>query len=146
MKKIIKNKAYDTDTAQELGSWNNVSTEVDSISDFGYCKETLFKKRTGEYFLYGEGGARSKYAESAGQNSWTGGAMIIPLDFEHAQEWAETHLEADEYIKVFGEPTEGTAQLAITISASAKNALEVAAQKAGITQTELIDRLILENL
>ena len=46
MKKIISGKLYDTETAKEIAVWNNGR----SYSDFSHCVETLYKKRTGEYF------------------------------------------------------------------------------------------------
>ena len=56
MKKIINNKLYDTDTAKRLG--------YDGGGDgFDSWTEELYKKRTGEYFIYGEGGARTRYGE-----------------------------------------------------------------------------------
>ena len=39
-------------------------------------------------------------------NKWSGGSKIIPLSVEAAQKWAEEHLSADEYEKIFGEVTE----------------------------------------
>lgn len=48
MKKIINGKAYNTETAKELGSyWNGYPH-----GDFSYVCETLYVKRTGEYFLH----------------------------------------------------------------------------------------------
>ena len=61
MKKIINGKMYNTETAKEIGSWNNGRYR----SDFYYVGETLYKKKTGELFVFGEGGAASRYAEIA---------------------------------------------------------------------------------
>lgn len=111
MKKIINNKKYDTTTAREVGS--------DSYSnprDFHHWSETLYCKRTGEYFLHGEGGPASKYAERVEQNSWSGGEQIIPLSYANARKWAEEHLSADEFEAEFGEVTEDETAETITIS------------------------------
>ncbi len=111
MKKIINNKVYDTTTAREIGS--------DSYSnprDFNYWCETLYCKRTGEYFLYGEGGPRSRYARQTEQNWWSGGERIMPLTYETARAWAEEHLTANEYEAEFGTVTEDESAEAITIS------------------------------
>ncbi len=102
MQKIIKGKKYNTETAEKVGNWWNGC----SASDFNYVEETLYKKRTGEFFLYGEGGARSRYSKSVGQNCWSGDERIIPMTFDEAQEWAEEHLEAEEYEAIFGEVSE----------------------------------------
>ena len=99
MKKIINGRQYDTDKARQLG--------VDGGGDgFSAWSEELYQKRTGEYFIYGEGGPMTKYAKSTGQNSWSGGSKIIPLSAENARKWAEEHLDADDYIELFGEPEE----------------------------------------
>lgn len=139
MKKIIRNKAYDTDTAQKLGEWDNGHY----TSDFQYCAETLYRKRTGEYFLHGEGHAMSKYASHSGDSSgW--GEKIIPLIYEEAQNWAEEHLDADDYISIFGEPEEDDSLTALnlTLSASAVSKFRLAAQRQQISQRELMERLI----
>lgn len=97
MKKILNNKLYNTDTAKEVGNyWNGLSQ-----SDFRYFSETLYLKKTGEYFLHGAGGARTDYAEPCG-NGWTGSEVIIPYTEEEAKEWAVVHMDADEYMELFG--------------------------------------------
>ncbi len=102
MKKFIKGKKYDTETAENMGCWSNEGT----WNDFNYFEETLYQKRTGEFFLFGEGGPRTQYAERVDLNNWSSGRAIIPLSYEAAQEWAEAHLDADDYEKIFGEVTE----------------------------------------
>ena len=108
MKKIINGKVYDTDKARELG--------IDGGGDsFHSWSETLYQKRTGEFFLHGEGGPMTKYARSIGQNQWSGGEKIIPLDVEAARQWVEEHLDADDYEEIFGLPDEDAEP--VTISA-----------------------------
>ena len=102
MKKIINGKLYNTETAVTLGSY----TSEGAARDFGYFEETLYRKKTGEMFLYGEGGPMSHYSVSCGQNSWSGGEKIIPLTDGEARKWAEQHLSADEYIVIFGDVEE----------------------------------------
>lgn len=97
MKKIIKNRVYDTETAVSVGSWENTPY----ITDFNHYSEELFCKRTGEFFLYGNGNANSKYSKSCGQNVWCGSWAIKPLTDEEACEWAENHLDADTYAEWF---------------------------------------------
>lgn len=139
MKKIIEGKLYDTETAREVG--------CDSYSnrrDFHYWSETLFKKRTGEFFLYGEGGAASKYSVSCGQNEWRGGEKIIPLSYKAAQEWAEEHLDADDYQAIFGEISEDGEDVMISVKLPAAVDAKVrrmAAEK-GISLTAMIISLV----
>ncbi len=102
MKKIINGKMYNTETARHIANWGNGC----SYSDFNYCEEDLYQKKTGEFFLHGRGGARSSYAESCGQNTWTGGSDIIPLTKESTQDWLESHDYVGTYIELFGEPEE----------------------------------------
>lgn len=63
-------------------------------------------KKTGEFFLYGEGGGLSKYRTVIDTNSWTGGSQIIPLTEEEAKDWMEKYGDVDDYIELFGEPKE----------------------------------------
>lgn len=48
----------------------------------------------------------SPYAEYVNENCWGSGEDIIPLSEEKAKEWAEKHLEVDEYEEIFGEVEE----------------------------------------
>jgi hypothetical protein len=101
VKKIINGKMYNTETAKEQGSYENMWNNT----DFNHYSETLYKKKTKEFFLYGSGGALSKYSSSGGGSSW-GTNEIIPLTDSEAKNWAMEHLEADEYIDIFGEVEE----------------------------------------
>lgn len=101
MKKIINGKMYNTETAKALCCWDNGF----GCGDFQHAEETLYKKRTGEFFLFGEGGAMSKYAQPDG-NGWCGGSEIEPLTEAEARKWAEKKATADEYIAIFGEVEE----------------------------------------
>lgn len=101
MKKIINGKLYDTDTAELLGSYHNDL----SPSDFEYFYEELYKKKTGEFYIYGEGGPKSDYAEFQ-ENVSIRGKRIIPISEDRAKGWAERNLEADEYMKIFGKVNE----------------------------------------
>lgn len=140
MKRIIKNKVYDTDTAQRLGEYAPNPNQ----SDFHYFCETLYRKKTGGFFLHGEGNAASKYSRSCGQNEWCSGEKIIPLPYEEAQEWAEKHLDADDYIAVFGEPEEdGSIEaLNVRISSARMTKLRQAASRDGLTLVALVEKLI----
>ena len=59
MKKIINGKMYNTETAKCLSEWCN-----GHYGDLTYVEETLYRKRTGEYFLYGLSGAADKIADA----------------------------------------------------------------------------------
>lgn len=138
MKKIIGGKRYDTTTATRLAEWDSPHAR----SDFNFFEETLYQKRTGEYFLHGEGGPASKYAERC-QSGWTGGEMLIPLDPEEAQDWAEAHLDGDEYETIFGEvpEEENSHQLCAIIKETTYRALRDKAREKGCSIGKLIDEM-----
>lgn len=100
MKKIIKGKTYNTETAQYLGFYSSGNP-----SDLNHYQEELYIKKTGEYFLYGTGGPASKYSKQT-ESWWTGSEDILPMSKEAAMEWAERYLSAREYCEIFGEPEE----------------------------------------
>ena len=97
MKRIINGKKYDTSTAKLIGRWRNGLSD----GDFEYCNEELYRKRTGEFFLYGEGGPGSVYATTYG-NRWKYGETIIPFAEDSARAWCEINLNADKYEAIFG--------------------------------------------
>lgn len=139
MKKIKGGKVYDTQTAEKVGSWDN-----GQAGDFSHYAETLYRKRTGEFFLYGVGGAASKYAVSCGDSNWTGGEQIIPLSYASAQKWAEDHLGGDEYEAIFGqvEEGEGKAVVYLYLSTSKIEGYRRAAAQAGKSLTAYIEGLL----
>ena len=140
MKKIISGKVYDTEKAKELGSYSNGG----GWRDFNHFEETLYQKKTGEFFLFGQGGPMTRYAEPEGQNSWSGGSRIMPMTYSEAQEWAEKHLDADDYEEIFGVIDESTEKQTVTLSINATK-WEMAkreAAKRGIGISEYIESLI----
>ncbi|MDY2723912.1 MAG: hypothetical protein SOV20_08880 [Coriobacteriales bacterium] len=136
MRRIIDGRVYDTETAQQVGG--DCSPAGLGPRDFQWYEENLFRKRTGEYFLYGEGGPASPYAEPYGQTGRQGGAMIRPLTYDEAREWAESHLEAREYEAEFGTPAEGDAALMARVPMATYEAIRRAASQTGRTIREVI--------
>ena len=140
MKKVINGKRYDTDTAKEVGY-----ASFSNPRDFNYWAETLYRKNTGEFFLYGEGGPNSRYAKSEGSNCWSGGEKIMPLSLESAQEWAEKHLDADEYEEIFGLVDDSKKVVTFSLPESAIEKLKRDASEKNISMSELVAKLIIEN-
>lgn len=140
MKKIINGKAYDTDTARELGVWHNTW----DTRDWNYTCETLYIKRTGEHFLHGEGGPMTRYARSDGDNRWRGGEDIIPLTYDSARKWAEEHLTADEYAAAFGVPDESAEDVVLSVHIPATLAANIraAASKAGLSLSAYVTGIL----
>ena len=98
MKKIINGKKYNTATAKEIGTWYSET----NYSDDNYYEETLYMKKTGEFFFCGYGGGLSPYAQTCGENQWSGGSAIIPISRTEARWWIEEHMPAETYEEVFG--------------------------------------------
>ena len=91
MRKVIEGKLYNTETAALVAT--------DSYSyygDLGYWSEEIYRTKRGNWFLAGEGGAMSKYAQAIGQNEVGGGSAIIPLTEGEALAWLEDHTEDSE--------------------------------------------------
>lgn len=139
MKKIIKNRLYDTATATEIA---HCSTPV-STSDFSYTRETLYRKRTGEYFIHGEGGALSRYA-SRDYDGMTWGEDILPLSYDTAREWAERYMDVDAYQDEFGTVAEDDSRTVMSLSVRADTADMVrrAAAAAGCSISEYVERAL----
>ena len=137
MKKIINGKRYDTDTAKKIAEWDNGHYG----NDFNRCSETLYRKNTGEFFLYGRGGARSRYASYA-DGSVSGGEQIIVLTYAEAKEWAEEHLDGDEYENIFGEVVEDDTDtvFCVRLPASTVEKVRRAASEAGMAIGEYVDK------
>ena len=144
MKKYIGGKVYDTDTAKAVGSWSNNR----SYRDFSWCEETLYRKKTGEYFLHGEGGAMSAYARQVDGNMRGSGEEIRPLTFDEAREWAEEHLDGNEYEEIFGAISDDGTDCLISavIKASSRDRIRREAEKSGRSIGEILDALIEGNL
>ena len=125
MKKVIKGKIYDTDKAKELGRW----TPNPYGNDFNYHQETLYLKRTGEFFIHEE-----RY----------GSNKIRPLTYEEAQAWVEDHLDGDGYMAIFGEPDESDCKqiISLSLTQTAVIKLKQSAAKAGKTMSEYVESLI----
>lgn len=98
MKRIIDGHKYDTETAREVGSWMS----GDDPRDFDWESGVLYRTKAGLYFIHGSGGAMTRYAEQR-IGGWAGGEAITPVSADEARQWAEEHLDADEYEAEFGE-------------------------------------------
>ena len=146
MRKIIDGRTYNTETAKELGNWYNTPDE----SDFTRCEETLYRTTKGAYFLHGEGGPMSPYARSIGQNSWTGSAEIVPLTEAEAREWAEQHLDAEEYEAAFGETEEAGSDLVtrervnLTLANETIALLRRLSAETDVPMARMVDRAVME--
>ncbi len=138
MRKIVAGRLYDTDTARRVGSY--AYGDGRSFEDW---EETLYVKRTGEFFIHGEGGAMSRYAEASGPNEWRSGERIMPISYEQARAWAEQHASPEEYEKVFGVAEDDAVEtLHIQIPASLMATVRANAAAAGRSLRDYVTGII----
>lgn len=139
MNKIIRGKKYSTETATYIGEHEDGLPDIEST----YLKEVLYRKKTGEYFIHGVGGADTQYAQFKNGEP-VAGETIEPISFEYAKTWAERYLSGDEFEAVFGEVSEdgSTVLVSFSISAKAKQKLAQKSSETGKTQSSIVEELI----
>jgi len=81
MRKIIKRKIYDTDTAKQLAC-----RYTGEYGDTNGYEERLYFTNRGQYFIYGVGGADSPYPQET----------IKPVTKEQADEWEASNAKPEE--------------------------------------------------
>lgn len=91
----INGVAYNTKTAEAIAR-NGIGREI-MHSDERWFNETLYRKKTGEFFLYGSGGIFTKYARQTGPNSWERSEAILPLTEDEVREWTMNNPDEDGY-------------------------------------------------
>lgn len=84
MRQRIGSRLYDTTTARKVAEYE---TPQYRRGDFRWHRETLYKKRSGEIYLYGEGGPLTCYAERGSDGLLGCGSAIVPMSAETAIEW-----------------------------------------------------------
>ena len=143
MRKVINGRTYNTETSKRIGSWDNGVYG----SDFRSCEEDLYKNTKGAYFLVGEGGPMSKYSVSHG-NETSGSTELIPMTATEAQEWAESHLDIEEYEAEFGVQEEATSDLTtrervnLTLDNEIVARLRKHSADTGIPMARIVDKAI----
>lgn len=138
MKQTIHGRKYDTETAEALVGWGNGCYGHDPHR----CYETLYRKGSGEFFLHGEGGAMSKYAQNLGNNQWQGEEVLIPLTYEAAKQWTAEKGTAEEYELIFGETQGKRKTITVTLAAEAAATLQSMAARDGSSLAECVEKLI----
>ena len=136
MKKIINGSKYDTETAKMMAV-----NAYGRVGDFSHWEEELYKTKSGKFFLYGEGGANSKYGVWEGNEGY-GDEKIMPMSEDEAKTWAKNALNGDEYENIFGDVEENTIQINATITDQQKEKLEAKKKELRMTTSELIQKLI----
>lgn len=141
-RKVINGKLYDTATAKKLAEWDE--NGADSIN---YISEALYRKKTGEFFVFGDGGANTKYARISRSKSFEPGSEIIPLSLAQAKAWASDHLSHHEYDDIFGDIIVDDGSTTVTsfrLSSAMLEAVRRCAQEKGESISEFICAAIRE--
>jgi hypothetical protein len=139
MKKIIGGRRYDTATAKLVGTY-----ETGYIGDFDWRNEKLYMKSTGEFFLAGKGGARTRWA-SRTIDGFSSGDGILPLTLDEAREWAEEHLSVKEVENLFRIPSDaetGKKIQSFSLSQTAIAGLKRLAQTCQTSRSDIIEQLV----
>ncbi|MCD7730450.1 MAG: hypothetical protein LUI05_03015 [Oscillospiraceae bacterium] len=120
MVKYYNNKMYDTDKAIKLCQRSGGSGSAEFA-------EELYRKRTGEFFLHGSGGALSNYAQRNTDGTLVQGERIIPISYAQAREWVRAYA-TDKFDDIFGVSEDDT-KIRVSIMLSIR-AIDYAKQEA----------------
>lgn len=136
MEKRIGGKRFNTETARKVGQWDNNASDKPKA----YCMvETLYKKKTGEYFLHYLVGALLP----VGREEDTLIEAISPMTEEAARAWAEQKLDSDDVARIFG--IDGSDQfepIYAAIPTSLKKEMDHVRKETGETTKEFLSRAI----
>lgn len=144
MNKVIRGKRYNTESAKLVGTWEANEPEN---SDF-WEKEELYQKRSGEFFLIGQGGAQTQYARFSMGGESKPGVELRPIEPEEASDWAEEHLTADEYEALFGPVAEdgSRGRITLTLLNSTIETVRREAQRRKMNFNEYLEKLIAQQM
>lgn len=101
MRKVVKGKVVDTERMQKLAE-----VRFGNLNDYNYVWESLFYDPDSKsFYLYGRGGAASRYAEAVGVNQWSEGEKLMKITKGLALLWLEENgiTVTDEIEKVLEE-------------------------------------------
>jgi len=103
MRKVVKGKVVDTERMQKLAE-----VRFGNLTDYNYVWETLFYDPESKlFYLYGRGGAASRYAEPVGINQWAEGERLTKITKGLALLWLEENqISIDEELEKILEEVE----------------------------------------
>lgn len=92
MRKIIDGIRYDTNKAIEIGEYSSPHP----VSDFQWWQAMLYRTpRSGRYFLAGEGGPMTSFAQPSALGGMSYGNKVTPLSRQDALAWVEQYLDSE---------------------------------------------------
>lgn len=127
MNKVIEGRRYDTKTAEFVGS---AEIHYDSSQSGGirFWQELLYRKRTGEFFIYRDGG---------------NDCGIKPIGTGEAKKWVSENCDGDTYENLFGEAGEGEKKaICISLTEQESQKIKAYALERKISMSEAIGKLI----
>lgn len=133
MKRIINGKRYDTDTAKYIAKYESDY----NMGDFHYYREDLYLKKTGEFFLWGNGGGLSPYADHYGDMRGPG-EKIVPLTLDEAKAWVEKIEDPDLYEELFEVEEEGNIAFSLLLPENLYQKLDEKSIEDGITKKDIV--------
>ncbi|MDU5912814.1 MAG: hypothetical protein E6Z21_00820 [Anaerococcus vaginalis] len=161
MKKIINGRRYDTSTATLIDYYmiNNIGFDkvdkgdVESFKKYISQKklfdqrlENLYRKKTGEFFLYSLNGPMSELAgrKLYGKRNYEN---IVPLSIDEVKEWMEDCSDAETYESVFEiEEEEGNIAFSLLIPENLYNKIKEKSEKTEKTMKDIIVEALESNL
>ena len=103
MKQVIDGKVYDTSKAEMVC---DVVSPTRNPGDFHWHQTALYRTAKGRFFVAGEGGPRSMWAETVALNSWRSGKGLNAVTDEEARGYMEqAGCSAEEFAEI-GLPVE----------------------------------------
>ena len=121
MKRVINGRRYDTDKATLVGE----ACHGEPMQP-GYTRETLYRKRGGEYFIVVQG---------------TYTYDMVPLKYKEAQAWYIDNMGGAAYTEEF--EAQGLKTVNVTLTLDCKRKLDRIANDARVPRGKVIETLIL---
>lgn len=131
MKKFFRGRQYDTDTAKKIAERQNLE-----LGEVGSYIETLYMKKTGEFFIF-----REMFGPLyEGQKKF----QFEPMKFEDAKEWAKEYAPAEVFEQEFTAPDKdhGIMQFSTTLPRRIHAKMKRLATARGMSTSQLITKLI----
>ena len=142
MVKKTDNKFYNIEKAEALitvektfGKKYGENPDVD-------WTETLYRKSSGEYFVYGKGGKDSPYAVDENGEAVPGSRYDIwgEYNYNQARNWVHSNCPDKMNVLTEDEPDDKKSITTVTLSAKARKNLRRKSQEMGMSTSELIRR------
>lgn len=135
MLKKINGRKYNPDSAHLVGTL--VLSGTSPARDYDYLAVSLYRKRTGEYFLLYDGGARTPYFSP----------KIEPVSVDDAREWARQYLEPPVFRSEFS-PAVCDERVVTSFSLRSDTLIRLRqlAHAADCTMGQYIDRLVADKI